>query len=202
MTVNASSIVQHVIQITNWNNDTSQSECKNYYRCKKDYSSNSSTCICENNRYGHTYLILCSALPAQIVFICTNNAASKSIILPCILFFIKIWKTTQYNLSKISCTSEFKRYYSLSHYFFDYFCFVSTLFYFRKLSSSFVVYLTSCKVISKSSQSYIRFEVIYYPMLNIFWIYWMLIYAFILTGVRTEFPRYTKISYKLELHMT
>ena len=53
-------------------------------------------------------------------------------------------------------------------YFFACFCFVSTWFYFMKLSSSFVVYLTSCTVISKSSQSHIHFEVIYYPLLNIF----------------------------------
>ena len=29
-------------------------------------------------------------------------------------------------------------------------------------------------------QPYIRFEVIYYPLFNIFWIYWMFIYAFVL----------------------
>ena len=35
MTVNASSIVQHVTQITNWNNDTCQSEWKIIVGAKK-----------------------------------------------------------------------------------------------------------------------------------------------------------------------
>ena len=68
-----------------------------------------------------------------------------------------------YCRKKIPCRSDFKRYlfvYSLWYYFFVYFRFVSTSFYFMKLSSSLVVYLTSCTVISKSSQSYMRFEVI------------------------------------------
>ena len=34
-----------------WNDKTSQFECKNYLKCKKDYSRNSSTCVCENSRY-------------------------------------------------------------------------------------------------------------------------------------------------------
>ena len=29
-----------------WNNKTCQCEYKNYYKCKKDYSWNPSTCIC------------------------------------------------------------------------------------------------------------------------------------------------------------
>ena len=32
-----------------WNSKTCQCECKNYCTCKKDYSSNPSTCICENS---------------------------------------------------------------------------------------------------------------------------------------------------------
>ena len=35
---------------------------------------------------GHSYLILRSEEPARIVFFCTNNSASKSIILACIIF--------------------------------------------------------------------------------------------------------------------
>ena len=31
-----------------WNNQTCQCECRNYLKCKKDYSWNPSTCICEN----------------------------------------------------------------------------------------------------------------------------------------------------------
>ena len=33
------------------NNETCQRECKNYLTCKKDYSWNPSTCICENSKY-------------------------------------------------------------------------------------------------------------------------------------------------------
>ena len=32
-------------------NKTCQQECKNYRKCKKDYSWNPSTCICENRKY-------------------------------------------------------------------------------------------------------------------------------------------------------
>ena len=32
-----------------WNNKTFQCECKNYLVCKKDYSFNPRTCICENS---------------------------------------------------------------------------------------------------------------------------------------------------------
>ena len=34
-----------------WNNDTCQSECKKYCTCKKDYSCNLNTCICEYFKY-------------------------------------------------------------------------------------------------------------------------------------------------------
>ena len=34
-----------------WNNKTYQCECKNYRKCKKDYSCNPSTCICEKSKY-------------------------------------------------------------------------------------------------------------------------------------------------------
>ena len=33
------------------NKKTGQYECKNYCKCKKDYSWNLSTCICENSKY-------------------------------------------------------------------------------------------------------------------------------------------------------
>ena len=32
-----------------WNNKTCQCECKNYRKCKENYSFNPSTCICENS---------------------------------------------------------------------------------------------------------------------------------------------------------
>ena len=34
-----------------WNNKTRQCKCKNYFKCKKDYSCNLSTCICDNSKY-------------------------------------------------------------------------------------------------------------------------------------------------------
>ena len=34
-----------------WNNRTCQWECKIYHKCKKNYSWNPSTCICENSKY-------------------------------------------------------------------------------------------------------------------------------------------------------
>ena len=42
-------MVQHVIQIKN--SETCQCEYKIYRTCKKDYSSNPSTCVCENNEH-------------------------------------------------------------------------------------------------------------------------------------------------------
>ena len=56
--LNANSIVQYVVQIKNGIN-ACQCECKNYCTCKKDYSWNPSTCICENNKYLYkVFLIL------------------------------------------------------------------------------------------------------------------------------------------------
>ena len=49
--VNANSIVQYVIQINKFNNDKCQCDCKKYHTCKKVYSWNRRTCICENSRY-------------------------------------------------------------------------------------------------------------------------------------------------------
>ena len=41
-----------------WNNKACQCDCKNYHKCKKDYSWNPSTCICENSKYLKVLLIL------------------------------------------------------------------------------------------------------------------------------------------------
>ena len=43
-------------------------------------------CLCCHCLLGHSYLILCSAQPACIIFFCTNNATSKSVILSCTIF--------------------------------------------------------------------------------------------------------------------
>ena len=50
MIVNVNSIVQHVNQIKNGMKKC-DCQCKNYLKCKKDYSRNPSTCICENSKY-------------------------------------------------------------------------------------------------------------------------------------------------------
>ena len=50
MIVNANSIGQPVIHIKNGIKKC-QCECKNYRTCKKDYSWNPSTCICEIGKY-------------------------------------------------------------------------------------------------------------------------------------------------------
>ena len=34
-----------------WNNKACQCECKNYHKCKKDYSCNPSSRICDNSKY-------------------------------------------------------------------------------------------------------------------------------------------------------
>ena len=34
-----------------WNKEKCQRECKNYHKCKKDYSWNPSKCICKNGKY-------------------------------------------------------------------------------------------------------------------------------------------------------
>ena len=44
---------------------------------------------------------------------------------------------------------------------------------------------------------------IYAFVLNVYiWISCMFIYAFVLAGIRREFPSYAKLSYKLELYTT
>ena len=63
VTVNANSIAKHVIQMKKWNNEPCQCECKNYHKCKEDYSWNSNICICDNSKYlwniGDTSVIAC-----------------------------------------------------------------------------------------------------------------------------------------------
>ena len=34
-----------------WSNKACQYECESYHKCEKNYSWNSSTCICENSKY-------------------------------------------------------------------------------------------------------------------------------------------------------
>ena len=51
MIAHANSVVQLANQIKNRIIKTCQCECKNYHICKKLYSQNPSTCICENGKY-------------------------------------------------------------------------------------------------------------------------------------------------------
>ena len=48
--VNTKSIVPNAIQIKKGIKKR-KCECKNYRKCKKDYSWNSDICICENSKY-------------------------------------------------------------------------------------------------------------------------------------------------------
>ena len=57
MIVNATSIVQHVIQIIN-GIIKHVNYHKNYHKYKNDYNWNPSTCICENSKYSKVLPIL------------------------------------------------------------------------------------------------------------------------------------------------
>ena len=49
--VHANSIVKTCHSNQKWNNKTCQCECKNYQKCKKDYSWNPNTSISENSKH-------------------------------------------------------------------------------------------------------------------------------------------------------
>ena len=59
------------------NNKAYQCEGKNYRTCKKDYSWNSSTCICENSKYlksiANTSVTECDAIIIVIDNVSTKN---------------------------------------------------------------------------------------------------------------------------------
>ena len=59
-----------------WNNKTCQCECKYYYNCKKDYSCNPKTCICENSNYlksiADTWVIACDKIISVMNIVSTN----------------------------------------------------------------------------------------------------------------------------------
>ena len=60
------------------NNETCQSECKNYHRCEKDYSWNSSTCICENNKYLKSVADTSVTKCDEIVIVMNNLSTKKT----------------------------------------------------------------------------------------------------------------------------
>ena len=53
-----------------------QRECKHYHKCKKDYSWNPSTCICENSKYlksiTKTSVIACDEIVSVMDIISTK----------------------------------------------------------------------------------------------------------------------------------
>ena len=55
------------------NNKTCQWECKNYQKCKKDYTWNPSTCVCENSKYlksiADTSVIACGQIDTTCGFL-------------------------------------------------------------------------------------------------------------------------------------
>ena len=66
------------------NNKTCKCECKNYHKCKKDYSWNLSTCISENNKYlksiADTSVMKCNEIltAMKIVTTKTTNTVAKN----------------------------------------------------------------------------------------------------------------------------
>ena len=114
--------------------------------------------------------------------------------------YIFYWNTNKnYCHKTIPCVSDFKRYLFILYHIISSSIFVLSQLCFICWSSPFPLLFNWLRVqLSKISQSKIHFEIIYYPLLNIFWIYWMFIYAFILAVIRKEF----KLSYKLKLRVT
>ena len=67
-----------------WNNETCQCECKNYRTCKKDYSWNPSTFVCENDKYlkfiANASVITCDEIISVMDIVSTkmtNNIATN-----------------------------------------------------------------------------------------------------------------------------
>ena len=94
MTLNVNSIVQHVIQIIC--NNGINVECKICCTCKKDYSSNPSTCIYNNNRYLKSFVVDSVIAFDEII----NDADSVS---------TNVASTKQTNVS-INCDNKKVRY--------------------------------------------------------------------------------------------
>ena len=51
-----------------WNNETCQSECKNYHKCNKDYSLNPSKCVWEKSKYLKTIVENSKFVCKRIIF--------------------------------------------------------------------------------------------------------------------------------------
>ena len=64
------------------NNNTCQCECKNYNKCKKDYSWNPSTCICENSKYlksiADTPVIECDEIITVMDIVLTKKTNTRA----------------------------------------------------------------------------------------------------------------------------
>ena len=75
-----------------WNNKICQCKCKTYHKCKKDYSSSPSTCICENSKYLKT-------IPDSSVIDCDERMSVMNIV------STKMTNTIATNVTKI-CHSK------------------------------------------------------------------------------------------------
>ena len=74
--VDANSIAQHVIRAKNGIVKHVNVNAKNYCKCKKDYSWNPSTCICENSKYLKSVADT-SVTDCDEIIIFMNNVSTK-----------------------------------------------------------------------------------------------------------------------------
>ena len=61
-----------------WNNKRCQCECKNYRKCKKHYSWNPSTCICQNSKYLKSIADTSVTECDEIIFVMDNVSTKKT----------------------------------------------------------------------------------------------------------------------------
>ena len=77
MIPNASSVVQHTIQIKDGIMKRFKCECKSCWQCEKDYSWNLSVCNCENSKYlkgtADNSVIACDEITSVMDFLSTKK---------------------------------------------------------------------------------------------------------------------------------
>ena len=61
-----------------WNNKTCQCECKNYFKCRKDYNWNPSTCICKDDKYLKSIADTSVAECDEIIIFIDNVSTKKA----------------------------------------------------------------------------------------------------------------------------
>ena len=81
-----------------WNNDKCQCECKKYHTCKKDYSYNPSTYICENGKY-------LKSIPDTSVDLQIVNQQMWQILYQQIwqILYQQIWQILYQQMSQVLC---------------------------------------------------------------------------------------------------